>query len=365
MADAPTSGQPGLGILRYQLLPSGVCATNDVGTAAVAVGGSLTSNPEDVAVDARGNIYTIQSLAEPGDPQNRVFRFPPYRPATNSGPITQAEWAVGAGDDTMAGASGLALDPTGTYLAVAFAGLSTFTNGCTQIFYATNGAVVTNLDLGLTISDFTDHEDRDCAWDAVGNVYYIDNYFGAWRAVSPPGPNQATTFALATVQIVGAPPPATPPRIIAISVNAGLVSIDFSAGTNDAASAFGVVGAVNVAGPYAAVSGATVTAVGPGEFKATFAAGGVYQYFRIVRLGGPPPPAPLSFTRISNSGATLILNFTGNPTDPASVFTLLGAGTVSGPYAAVPGANITQVSPGNFQVSVPASGPAQFYRVKK
>lgn len=365
VADTPTSGQPGLGILRYQLLPSGICASNDLGTTAIAVGGSLTSNPADVAVDARGNIYTIQSPAESGDPQNRVFRFPPYNPATNSGPLTQAEWAVGAGDDTMAGASGLAVDSTGTYVAVAFAGLSTFTNGCTQILYATNGAVVTNLDLGVTISGFTDHEDRDCAWDAVGNVYYIDNYFGAWRAVSPPGPNRATTLALATLQIVGSPPPATPPQITAISIAGNRVSIDFSAGTNDTASAFGVVGAVNVAGPYSTVSGATIIAVGPGQFKATFAAGGVDQYFRIVRLGGAPPPAPLSFTSISKSGATLVLTFTGNSTDAASAFTLLGAGAVGGPYAALPGAIITQVSPGTFQVSIAGSGPAQFYRVKK
>jgi hypothetical protein len=36
----------------------------------------------------------------------------------------------------------------------------------TQILYATNGAVVTNLELGH-LSTFSDHEDRDCAWDAV------------------------------------------------------------------------------------------------------------------------------------------------------------------------------------------------------
>jgi hypothetical protein len=366
MADTPmTTGQLGLGILRYQLLPDGVCATNDVGTTAVAVGGSLTTNPEDVALDIRGNIYTIQSLAEPGDSQNRVFRFPAYHPGTNTGPITQADWAVGAGDDTMAGASGIAVDPTGTYVAVAFAGLSTSTNGCTQILYVTNGAVVTNLDLGVTINGVTDHEDRACAWDAVGNVYYIDNYAqGVWRAVSPPRPNRATTLALGTVQVVGVAP-VTQPKITRITVSGGSVIIEFSAGTNDTASTFSVVGAATLAGPYLPVSGATVTSVAPGEFSATFAAGGADRYFRIARQGGPPPPAQPSFTRITNSGATLVLTFTGSQTDPASAFTLLSAAVVSGPYSPAPGVTITQVSPGTFQALAPKSGSVQFYRIKK
>lgn len=361
MADAAFSTtQTGLGILRYLLLPDGACATNDTGTTAVAVGGSLTDNPQDIALDAAGRIYTIQSRLDPGDPQNRVFRFPAY---ANS-PITNADWAVGAGDDTMAGASGLAVDPTGTYVAVAFAGLSTQTNGCTQILYATNGTVVTNLDLGVTISGFTDHDDRDCAWDAVGNVYYIDNYFGAWRAFSPPGTNQATTIALASVQVIGAPPPAVPPLITKVSVTGGFVTIDFSAGTNDTSSAFTVVSSASVAGPYFSVV-AKVSNVGPGQFQATFAASGTDQYFRISRQGGTPPPTELSFTSITISGHNVVLLFSGSSTDIPSVFAILSAGDVGGPYTAAQGSNVTQVSPGLFQAVVPASGSAQYYRVKK
>jgi hypothetical protein len=361
MADAAFSTTPtGRGILRYVLLPDGACATNDTGTTAVAVGGSLTDNPQDIALDAAGAIYTIQSRLDPGDPQNRVFRFPAY---ANS-PITNADWAVGAADDSMAGASGLAVDPTGTYVAVAFAGLSTQTNGCTQVLYATNGAVVTNLDLGITISGFTDHDDRDCAWDAVGNVYYIDNYFGAWRAFSPPGTNQATTVALATVQVVGAPPPAVPPVITKVSVTGGFVTIDFSAGTNDTPSAFSVVGSASVAGAYLAVV-ANITSVTPGHFQATFAASGTDQYFRISRQGGAPPPAQLSFSSITMSGHNVVLLFAGASTDTPSTFTILSAGDLVGPYAAVQVSNITEVSPGQFQAIVPDSGSAQFYRVKK
>ncbi|HTL17811.1 MAG TPA: FlgD immunoglobulin-like domain containing protein, partial [Patescibacteria group bacterium] len=185
------TGQAGLGIVRYSLLPNGACAAGDTGATAVAVGGSLTANPVDVALDPAGHIYTIQPNSDPGDPNNRVFRFPPFH--VGDPPLMNAEWAIGSGNDTMAGARGIAVDPTGTYVAVAFTGLSTGSNGCTQIFYATNGALVTNLDLGILLSGFVQHEDEDCAWDAVGNLYYIDNVFGVWRAVSPPGANSSTT----------------------------------------------------------------------------------------------------------------------------------------------------------------------------
>jgi hypothetical protein len=366
MADATyTSGtQIGRGILRYNLLPNGTCATGDKGITAVAVGGSLTGNPVDVALDAAGNIYTIQNNSDPGDPSNRVFRFPAFTGPTNSAPITNADWAIGAGDDTMAGANGIALDPTGTYVAVAFTGLSTGTNGCTQIFSATNGTLVTNIDLGVSISDTPTHQDEDCGWDAVGNLYYIDNYYGAWRAVSPPGTNQSTTIALASIDVV-APPPSVPAQITGISVAAGLVTIDFSAGTNDTAASFSVLGATNILGPYQTISGATITALGSGKFKATFPTGGKDQYYRISRLGTAPPPSGLAFTKISHSGNNVVLLFNGDITDTPSSFAVLGAASVSGSYSTATNAIITQLSPGSFEASLPATGPAQFYRIKK
>jgi hypothetical protein len=366
MADANLAGglTIGTGILRYTLLPNGTCATNDTGTIAVAVGGSLTGNPVDVTVDGAGNIYTIQDIAEPGDPNNRVFRFAPFTaPGTNSPPLTNAVWEVGAMDDTMGGASGIAVDPTGTYLAVAFTGLSTGSNGCTQILYATNGVVVTNLDLGVTISTFSDHEDRDCAWDAVGNVYYIDNFIGVWRAVSPPGTNQATTVALATIQVIGTVP-SVQPQITRISIISGLVIIDFSAGANDTTNTFTIQAAPNPTGTYSTVNGATITSVGPGQFKATLPTGPSVQYFRISRQGGTPP-SQLQFTAVAAAANTILLTFSGDSNDPPSAFTILGAPTVNGTYSPLPNAAISVIGPGLFQASAPISGPAEFYKIKR
>jgi hypothetical protein len=366
MADAAfgSSFNIGVGILRYTLRPDGTCATNDPGMIAVAVGGSLTGNPVDVAVDRAGNIFTIQGNAEPGDPSNRVFRFRPFTTLdTNSPPLTNAVWEVGATNDTMAGAAGIAVDPSGTYVAVAFTGQLT-QNGCTQVFYATNGAVVTNIDLGVTISTFSDHEDWDCAWDAVGNLYYIDNIFGAWRAVSPPGTNQVTTVALATIQVTGTVP-SVPPQITKISIIGGLVVIDFSAGTNDTADTFTIQAAANVTGAYSKVN-ATVTNVGPGQFRATLPAGPSTQYFRISRQGTtPPPPSGLQFTGVAKAANTILLTFSGNAGDPASAFTVLGATTVNGTYSALSNASVSVISPGLFQASVPISGPTQFYKIKR
>jgi hypothetical protein len=125
----------------------------------------------------------------------------------NGLPQTNADWAVGNGDDTYAGASGIAVDPTSTYVAVAFEGpAGGFSpNGNTKILYATNGALAANLDLGLRIQNDPNHDDTDVAWDAVGNVYYIDYYWAVWRSFSPPGTNQSTAVAAALIQLSGSP----------------------------------------------------------------------------------------------------------------------------------------------------------------
>jgi hypothetical protein len=140
-------------------------------------------------VDNSNHIYVVQDAQ--GDGIWRVLRFPAYTNVAE----TNAEWRIGSGDDSMAGASGVAVDPTGTYLAVAFKGVYTgfYAGGSAQVFMASNGASVITFAAGDT--------HYDVAWDNVGNLYAIDELAGRWRTYSPPGTNQATTVAVPTVQI--------------------------------------------------------------------------------------------------------------------------------------------------------------------
>ncbi len=366
------------GILRWRVTSNGVCATNDPGKSIVGIGtdpvGGLSLGPISVALDSSGNIYTCQTITNSGDPTPRVFRFRTYDPSTNGGnPELTADWAVGTNDDTYAGASGLAVDPSGTYVAVTFEGLQIgglYQDGNTKVLYATNGALAANVDLGLAIGGDANHQDTDCDWDAVGNLYYIDNWFGVWRAFSPPGTNQSTTLALATIQISGGgSPQGPPPSITKISVAGGTVTIDFTAATTDVAASFLVSGAAAVTGPYSPVSNATITLVSAGLFRATLTANAAMQYFRIQRQGSAPPPPPSNeqpeITSISFAGNTVTLQFAALTNDVSSGFLVLGATAVTGPYTAVQGAAITQTGPGLFRATFSNPGAMGYFRIQR
>ncbi len=345
-----------LGLVRYRVTTNGTCATNDPGTVIVGTNGTpgLDQAPFDVALDQNHNIYTIQNTIVAGDASQRVFRFPAYQPASNGAPPeVTASWAVGGGDDSYAGAYGITVDPTGTYVAVACRGLFPG-SGNTKILYATNGAPVATLDAG--------QDDTDCAWDAVGNVYYIANLASppVWRTFSPPGTNQATTVALATVQVIV---PVQPIVITNISISSGMVTLLFVAGAGDPATAFTLQSAPSVTGPYPTAAGASISLVEAGVFMATVPVSGPVRFYRIFRQSTVLPQAP-RITRITVSGGTATLLFTGAASDPPSAFTLQSAGAAAGPYANAAGATITG-SNGSFQATVPTSGPVQFYRIRR
>jgi len=371
MTDNNSYAFGGVGILKYAVTADGTCATNDTGTTVVGVGGSLDSAPFDVALDMTGNIYAVQNLVDSGDPAARVLAFPAYDPSTNGGaPETNATWAVGAGNDEYAGAHGLAVDPTGTYVAAACWGVfgaSSYINGSTTVFYATNGAVVTNIDLDVSIPskwttnaalDPTHHLDTDCDWDAVGNLYYLDDWPGVWRAVSPPGSNQSTTVALPLVQVVAS---GQPLNITGITVSGGTVTIHFTAGSSDTAGGFVLLSASAAQGPYTPAAGAIITGSG-GTFQATIPLSSTMQYYRIERSG---TTVSLHITSLSVSGGMVTIDFTGSPSDSPSALTLLSSASANGSYSAAAGATIIQVSPGQFQATVPTNGPMQFYRIER
>lgn len=366
MTDARVPGSAG--ILKYAVTADGTCAANDTGTTVVGVGGSLDAAPYAVALDKTGNIYCIQNRPNQGDLSPRVFRFPAYNPGTNGGvPVTNADWIVPASDDT-AGAQGIAVDPTGTYVAACFWGyVPSPTDGNLKIYYATNGAVVTNFDLGVSYPnkhtsqygiDPTHHMDTDADWDAVGNLYYLDDLGIVWRAVSPPGTNQATTVALPVVQVIV--PPVQAPYITGTGISGGNLVIYFTGGSSDPASVFVLLSAPAANGPYSPAAGATITGSG-GNFQATVPLNGAIQFYRIERLA----TIPLHITSLGVAGGTVTINFTGSPSDPPSAFTLLSAGAVNGTYATAVGASTIQLSPGLFQATVPTNGPRQFYEIRK
>ena len=242
------------------------------GTQVVALGGSpgLNLYPFAVALDKAGAIYTIQTRSNQGDPNAWVLRFPAYDPSTNGGaPEITADWSAGPGDD-YCGGQGVAVDPTGTYLAAAFWGYypggGPWTSGNLKILSTADGSVVTNLDLGASYpnsltDDPTHHMDTEADWDAAGNLYYLDDWPGCWRAFSPPGANHATTVALATVQVL-APPLAS--ATIHIAPSGGGYAISYAGGSG---SQFVLLSSPNVSASLAGWSRVATNTAASGSFS--------------------------------------------------------------------------------------------------
>jgi len=74
----------------------------------------------------------------------------------------------------------------------------------------------------------------------------------------------------------------------------------------------------------------------------------------------------INITSTTVSGGNVTLKFSAGTSDTTASFVVQSSAVVSGPYADVsPAANITQLSPGNFQAVTPVNGPTQFYRVRR
>lgn len=228
MADVNTTNS--LGVRRWAVGANGQVASNDPGVTMVQAGGDslLDQAPYDLAVDSSNRIYAIQYRETSGDASPRLLCFPPY---TNSAlPLTNAEWTVGSGDNSMRGASGVAVDPSGNLVAVAFRGVSINNfqvGGRTTIFSTADGSIVTNI-----VTDFagdSSHQHTDVAWDNAGNLYDLDNSDRVWRVFSPPGSNAATTVAVSPL-VVDNPPLA--PILGAVSRANGKFTLDLIGRTN-------------------------------------------------------------------------------------------------------------------------------------
>jgi hypothetical protein len=203
---ADTNASNSLGVRRWPIGATGMVATNETGMTVVqaGAGSDLDQAPYDMALDFSNRLFVIQHRVNAGDPSPRLLCFPPYTNAIL--PLTNVLWKVGGGNNSMRGASGVAVNPPGSLVAVAFRGPPVddgLAGGRTIIFNATNGSVITNIVTDTPGGER--HKHLDVAWDNVGNLYDLDNTASFWRVYSPPGSNAATTVALAPL-LVDLPP---------------------------------------------------------------------------------------------------------------------------------------------------------------
>ena len=338
----------GLGIRTWRLT-NGVADPNDhAGTVAVSAGGGsdLQSPSGGFMVDGNTNIFVSQKL-QSGYGGSKALRFNNWD-GTNA--LSSAAWNIATADNTsfirwdFDAALDSRLNPR--YVACGMDGSLGI-----RLLNPTNGSLVTNINSGVSY--------HATAWDNVGNLYAVADALKKWRVFSPPGgTNQATTTALNTVQVNAA----QTPQIASFTSSNGLFVILFTGSPSDSPSSFSLRNATVVSGPYWDAEDATITQVSPGLFRATVPIRFAAAFFRILRHGSAPLPPP-QITDISDSGGIITIHFTGLVGDLPSAFVTLVAPTADGAYASAANAVTTALGPGYFQVTLPETGQAQFYKV--
>lgn len=199
VADGATNGSAG--IVVWQASEDGLADTNDTGTvvAPVDTNSSLSVAPWDIALNTNVALFASQCVTNDNN-VNPLMQFPPFAGSAE----TNASWAVGSGDPTLAGISGIAVDPTSSYLAVAVVGTNdapeSGDSGFLDLYNAGTGQFETNLD-EANFATVGGHSYYDAAWDLVGNLYALDGTALVWRIYSPPGSNQFTTVAAPFIQV--------------------------------------------------------------------------------------------------------------------------------------------------------------------
>jgi hypothetical protein len=356
--------QDGIGVWAWHMT-NGVANTNDTsGTQVIALGGALTDDCYGgFMMDEGLNIFVSQQIAADSDPDPRAMVFTNWdgiHTLTNG-----TAWSVGAGDDSFEYIYDTSISSrhNPAYVAYALSGAA----GGIRVLYASDGEVVTNAEETQTLTNLdSPNAYYGVAWDAVGNIYGAlvpaTTNTGLWRVFSPPGTNQATTFAVETVQIGGTG--TTQPVITNIVVNGTTVTIDFTGSVSDSPTSFTVLSASLANGTYTPASGAVISQLSPGHFQAILTGGGPDQFYNVVRSASSSPTAPV-FGSIVVNGTSVTLNFTGSSNDVPSAFTLLSSAIAGGPFTNASGDTIIQMSPGHFQAIVTNAGSSQFYRLKR
>ena len=279
---------PSWGVWAYHLtngVPGTTGAVSDpndtVGVRCILTGdGTTFVTSAGIMVDYSNDVFVSESRSNPGDVLYRTACFtnwnggavPPE--GTSEGNEANAvgvlpAWKVGSANDNMRGIYDTVIDSRvhPTLVAQAMSDISA-SYGIRLLSAADGSTVVDNLDPANGYNS--------AAFDNVGNVYGCSRFANRWRVWSPPGANQATTAAVPTVAVV------VRPVITSISVSGGIVTIHFTAGSSDVASAFTLVSSSTVNGAYTPAAGASITGTGP-SFTATVPASGPVQFYRIRR----------------------------------------------------------------------------------
>jgi hypothetical protein len=118
---------------------------------------------------------------------------------------------------------------------------------------------------------------RSACFDHVGNLYAGSSSLERWRVFSPPGTNQATTLALASIQTGLAI------HISNIAMSAGVLSIRFTAAEGTPASEFVLEHSSDLNAGYSPAQGSNISSLGAGEYEATVPASGPWGFYRIKR----------------------------------------------------------------------------------
>jgi len=288
------SDSPGWGIWVYHLKNGAADPADTEGTQAVIAGSGSdldAGSSGGCMVDTNLDIFVSQSTFYNGS-LSRVMEYTNWNrgvlPPEADGPTNaygtatgQVRWGVGANDTTFEEVQDTVINNRQHPTMVALPMLAGYDNyPGIRVLNATNGSVVTVTN-GATIQALTNldypNQYTCAAWDNVGNLYGASSSAYYWRVWSPPGANQATTLAVATVQVL------TSPDITSIVLNGANVTINFTAGASDAASAFTLISSATVNGAYTAVNGAIITKVSSGVFQATAGVNGSTQFYRLER----------------------------------------------------------------------------------
>ena len=273
MAWFADGGYPSVGVWCWPLTNNGVADPTFEGINVLASGGAAIPlrSGYGMMIDTAGDIFLGEVRSNPTDTSVKLTCITNWQSASSL-PIVSENigWQDGAESDSVfRSVAAVAIDSRANpkYVSAAFSGSS----GGLIIVNAADGTVVTNINQNLAVYYI------GTCFDNVGNVYAGNaNAATPWEVFSPPGANQATTPAVATIQVT------VPMAISNIAVSGGTATIKFTGNPSDPASAFKLLSSGTVNGTYSLAAGAVITG-SAGSYTATVAASSAAQFYRIER----------------------------------------------------------------------------------